>query len=70
MLASQDRIHGLQWLAGSGKTTTLEVIQEGAERNGYAVEDFAPTSRAAGPLRDAGIQADTLQTSDGDHRQT
>ncbi|MHB1937468.1 MAG: MobF family relaxase [Acidobacteriaceae bacterium] len=61
VLASQDRIYGLQGLAGSGKTTTLEAIREGAERNGYAVEGFAPTSRAAGQLRDAGIQADTLQ---------
>lgn len=61
VLTSQDRIYGLQGLAGSGKTTTLEAIREGAERNGYAVEGFAPTSRAAGQLRDAGIQADTLQ---------
>ncbi|MGB6687486.1 MAG: MobF family relaxase [Terracidiphilus sp.] len=61
VLTSHDRIHGLQGLAGSGKTTTLEVIREGAERNGYAVEGFAPTSRAAGQLRDSGIQADTLQ---------
>ena len=61
VLTSQDRIHGLQGLAGSGKTTALEAIREGAERNGYAVEGFAPTSRAAGQLRDAGIQADTLQ---------
>jgi len=61
VLTSHDRIHGLQGLAGSGKTTTLEAIREGAERNGFAVEGFAPTSRAAGQLRDAGIQADTLQ---------
>jgi len=61
VLASQDRIHALQGLAGSGKTTTLEAVREGAERNGYVVEGFAPTSRAAGQLRDAGIQADTLQ---------
>jgi hypothetical protein len=61
VLTSHDRIHGLQGLAGSGKTATLETIREGAERNGYAVEGFAPTSRAAGQLRDAGIQADTLQ---------
>jgi conjugative relaxase-like TrwC/TraI family protein len=61
VLTSPDRIHGLQGLAGSGKTTTLSAIREGAERNGYAVEGFAPTSRAAGQLRDAGIQADTLQ---------
>ena len=61
VLTSPDRIHGLQGLAGSGKTTTLAAIREGAERNGYAVEGFAPTSRAAGQLRGVGIQADTLQ---------
>ena len=61
VLTSRDRVHGLQGLAGSGKTTTLESIREGAERNGYAVEGFAPTSRAAAQLRDAGIASDTLQ---------
>lgn len=61
VLTSQDRIHGLQGLAGSGKTTTLEAIREGAERNGYAVEGFAPTSRAASQLREAGIRSETLQ---------
>jgi ATP-dependent exoDNAse (exonuclease V) alpha subunit len=61
ILTSRDRIHGLQGLAGTGKTTTLEVIQKGAERNGYAVEGFATTSKAAGQLREAGISADTLQ---------
>jgi conjugative relaxase-like TrwC/TraI family protein len=61
VLSSHDRVHGLQGLAGSGKTTTLSCIREGAERNGYAVEGFAPTSRATAQLRDAGISADTLQ---------
>src|SRR5665213_3080001 len=61
VLTSHDRVHGLQGLAGSGKTTALETIREGAERNGYAVEGFAPTSRAAAQLREAGISADTLQ---------
>ena len=61
VLTSQDRIHGLQGLAGSGKTSALSSIREVAENNGYAVEGFAPTSRAAGQLRDAGIPADTLQ---------
>jgi conjugative relaxase-like TrwC/TraI family protein len=61
VLTSHDRVHGLQGLAGTGKTTALEVIREGAERNGYAVEGFAPTSRAAAQLREAGISADTLQ---------
>jgi ATP-dependent exoDNAse (exonuclease V) alpha subunit len=61
VLTTRDRVHGLQGLAGTGKTTTLEAILEGAERNGYAVEGFAPTSRAAAQLRLAGISAETLQ---------
>ena len=44
-----------------GKTTTLAVIREGAEREGYAVEGFAPTSRAAQKLGEAGIETSTLQ---------
>lgn len=39
----------------------LSTIREGAEQKGYAVEGFAPTSRAAKQLRDAGIKANTLQ---------
>ena len=61
VLTSRDRIHGLQGLAGTGKTTALETIKEGAEKSGYAVEGFAPTSKATGQLREAGISADTLQ---------
>jgi len=62
VLTSRDRVHGLQGLAGTVKTTTLEAIREGAEKNGYAVEGFAPTSRAAGQLREAGVNATTLQS--------
>jgi conjugative relaxase-like TrwC/TraI family protein len=62
VLNSSDRIHGLQGLAGTGKTTTLQTIREGAEANGYVVEGFAPTSKAAGQLREAGIEATTLQS--------
>ena len=62
VLTSTDRVHGLQGLAGSGKTTSLETIREGAEAKGYKVEGFAPTSRAAGQLREAGIEASTLQS--------
>jgi len=61
VLTSYDRVQGLQGRAGSGKTSVLATIREGAERNGYTVEGFAPTSRAAKQLRDAGIKADTLQ---------
>ena len=62
VLTSTDRLHGLRGLAGSGETSSLEAIREGAEKAGYAVEGFAPTARAAGQLREAGIDANTLQS--------
>ena len=58
---SQEKIVGLDGVAGAGKTTTLAVIREGAESNGYKVEGFAPTSRAAQQLSGAGIESSTLQ---------
>jgi hypothetical protein len=61
VLTSKDQVQGLHGLAGTGKTTTLEAIREGAMANGYAVEGFAPTSRAARQLVEAGVSADTLQ---------
>jgi len=61
VLSSPDRIQGLQGFAGAGKTTTLAAIHTAAERQGYRVEGFAPTSRAARQLSEAGIQAGTLQ---------
>jgi conjugative relaxase-like TrwC/TraI family protein len=61
ILTSRDTVQGLQGRAGSGKTTVLRSIREGAEQRGYVVEGFAPTSRAAHQLRDAGISAETLQ---------
>jgi len=61
ILTSRDVVQGLQGRAGGGKSTTLSGIREGAEKRGYAVEGFAPTSRASQQLRDVGISADTLQ---------
>ena len=61
VLSSPDRIQGIQGFAGSGKTTTLTVIRSAAETQGYQVEGFAPTSRAARQLNEAGIEAGTLQ---------
>jgi conjugative relaxase-like TrwC/TraI family protein len=61
VLSSPDRIQGIQGFAGAGKTTTLTVIRSAAEMQGYEVEGFAPTSRAARQLREAGIEAGTLQ---------
>lgn len=54
VLTSTDRVQGLQGLAGAGKTTALSAIREGAEQGGYRVKGFAPTSKAAGQLREAG----------------
>jgi conjugative relaxase-like TrwC/TraI family protein len=62
VISSPDRIQGIQGVAGAGKTTTLEVIRSAAEAKGYEVEGFAPTSRAAKQLEQAGIHAGTLQS--------
>jgi conjugative relaxase-like TrwC/TraI family protein len=61
VLSAPDRVQGIQGFAGSGKTTTLAAIRSAAERQGYQVEGFAPTSRAARQLNEAGIDAGTLQ---------
>src|ERR1700723_346687 len=61
VLSSPDRIQGIQGFAGAGKTTTLTVVRSAAESQGYQVEGFAPTSRAAKQLEQAGVHAGTLQ---------
>src|SRR6204780_707859 len=61
VLSSSDHIQGIQGFAGSGKTTTLAAIRGAAEGQGYQGEGFAPTSRAARQLNEAGIEAGTLQ---------
>jgi conjugative relaxase-like TrwC/TraI family protein len=58
---SREKMVGLDGVAGAGKTTTLAVIREGAEAQGYRGEGFAPTSRAAQKLADAGMETSTLQ---------
>jgi conjugative relaxase-like TrwC/TraI family protein len=61
VLSAPDRVQGIQGYAGAGKTTTLSVIREAAESRGYTVEGFAPTSRAARQLNEAGVESGTLQ---------
>jgi conjugative relaxase-like TrwC/TraI family protein len=61
VLSSADRVQGIQGFAGSGKTTTLSIIRSAAEMQGVQVEGFAPTSRAARQLGEAGVEAGTLQ---------
>ena len=51
----REKVVGLDGIAGAGKTTTLSVIREGAEAEGYRVEGFAPTSRAAQKLGEADL---------------
>ena len=62
VLSSPDRVQGIQGFAGAGKTTTLIVLRSAAEGQGYQVEGFAPTSRAARQLNESGIEAGTLQS--------
>jgi conjugative relaxase-like TrwC/TraI family protein len=61
ILAIRDQVTALEGVAGAGKTTCLAAIREAAEREGYKVEGFAPTSRAAQKLAEAGIEFSTLQ---------
>jgi ATP-dependent exoDNAse (exonuclease V) alpha subunit len=61
IMVSREKIVGLDGVAGAGKTTTLAVIREAAEAEGYRVEGFAPTSRAAQKLAEAGMETSTLQ---------
>ena len=61
ILSSRDQVTALEGVAGAGKTTSLVAIREAAEREGYKVEGFAPTSRAAQKLGEAGIESSTLQ---------
>ncbi len=62
VLSSRDRIHGIQGVAGGGKTTALTAIRAAAEAQSYQVEGLAPTSRAAKQLEQAGVHSDTLQS--------
>ena len=61
ILSSDDQIVGLQGGAGTGKTTALSVLRAAAEKEGYQVRGFAPTTRAARQLAESGIQTETLQ---------
>jgi conjugative relaxase-like TrwC/TraI family protein len=61
ILSSEDQILALQGGAGTGKTTVLSVLRDAAEKEGYQVRGFAPTTRAAKQLAESGIETETLQ---------
>jgi len=61
ILDSREQLVGLDGKAGAGKTTALSVVREAVEAEGYRIEGFAPTSRAAQKLGEAGVETMTLQ---------
>ncbi|RXH56711.1 MobF family relaxase [Granulicella sibirica] len=61
VLTSRDQMMALEGVAGAGKTTSLAAVREAAERAGYEIKGFAPTSRAAQKLAESGIETHTLQ---------
>ncbi len=61
ILGSRDQVQALEGVAGAGKTTALAAVRDAAEREGYQVEGFAPTSRAAQKLAEAGMASSTVQ---------
>ena len=61
IVSTQDKITGLEGVAGAGKTTSLAAVREAAEQQGYEVRGLAPTSRAAHKLAESGIESETLQ---------
>jgi conjugative relaxase-like TrwC/TraI family protein len=61
VLTSRDQMMALEGVAGAGKTTSLTAVREAVSKAGYEVGGFAPTSRAAQKLAEAGIETQTLQ---------
>ena len=61
IVSTQDKIMGLEGVAGAGKTTSLAAVHAAAEQQGYEVRGLAPTSRAAHKLAESGIESETLQ---------
>ncbi len=55
ILTGDDRFQGVQGLAGTGKTTMLELVREAAEGKGWEVRGFS----------NGGAQADKMQTESG-----
>ncbi len=62
ILASDDRVIGVQGYAGTGKTTMLNRARALLEKRGYEVRGLAPSASAARTLSaEAGIGSETLQ---------
>ncbi len=62
VLASRDRVVGVQGYAGTGKTTMLNRLRTLAEGRAYNTMGLAPSASAARTLeRESGIESETVQ---------
>ena len=62
ILASKDRVLGIQGYAGTGKTTMLKRLRALGESRGYRSVGLAPSASAAKTLaNESGIESETLQ---------
>lgn len=60
ILETNDLVLGIEGKAGAGKSFTLAAVHDVAEREGWTVRGFAPTTSAAEVLRESGLQAGTV----------
>lgn len=60
IFSTTDRFIGVQGLAGTGKTTMLEVVKNIAQDNGYVIRGMSGTKKAANTLmKETGIESNT-----------
>ncbi len=62
LLATKDRVVGVNGYAGAGKTTTLKPVVETLKERGYDVVGLAPSHKAVEAMGDAGISGQTMQS--------
>lgn len=60
IFSTTDRFIGIQGLAGTGKTTMLEVVKNISQDNGYVIRGMSGTKKAANTLmKETGIESNT-----------
>jgi conjugative relaxase-like TrwC/TraI family protein len=61
LLTTDNRVIGVQGLAGTGKTTALRIARELAEREGFNFVGLAPSHSAVRALKSSGIESQTVK---------